>query len=32
MSEQFLYRLAWIVVGLCVAPIMAAGLAALTGD
>ena len=32
MSETLLHRLAWIVVVLCVAPILAAGLAAFTGD
>src|SRR6056297_513531 len=32
MSETLLHRLAWIVVLLCVAPILAAGLAAFTGD
>src|SRR6056297_1647949 len=32
MSERLLHRLAWIVVILCAAPILAAGLAALTGD
>src|SRR6056297_1390839 len=32
MSERLLHRLAWIVVILCVAPILAAGLAAFTGD
>ena len=32
MSERFLHRLAWIVVALCVAPIVAAALAALGGD
>src|SRR6056297_916674 len=32
MSESLLHKLAWIVVALCVAPILAAALAALTGD
>src|SRR6056297_1877911 len=32
MSETLLHRLAWVVVVLCVAPILAAGLAAFTGD
>ena len=32
MSERFLHRLAWIFVILCIAPILAAGLAAFTGD
>jgi len=31
-TERLLHRLAWIVVALCVAPILAAVLAALTGD
>jgi len=32
MTERLLHRLAWIVVALCVAPILAAALSALTGD
>ena len=32
LSESFLHRLAWIVVALCLAPIVAAALAAFTGD
>ncbi len=32
MGERLLHRLAWIVVALCLAPIVAAVLAALTGD
>ncbi|SLN14348.1 Putative 2-aminoethylphosphonate transport system permease protein PhnU [Roseovarius albus] len=32
MSERLLYRLAWVAVIVCVAPILAAGLAALAGD
>jgi len=32
MSESLLHRLAWIIVIVCVAPILAAGLAAFTGD
>ena len=32
MSERLLHRLAWIAVILCVAPIVAAALAAFTGD
>lgn len=32
MSERLLHRLAWIVVIACIAPILAAGLAAFTGD
>lgn len=31
-TERFLHRLAWIVVAVCVAPIIAAALAAFTGD
>ncbi|MEQ9259113.1 MAG: iron ABC transporter permease [Roseovarius sp.] len=32
MTERLLHRLAWIVAALCVAPILAAALAAFTGD
>ncbi len=32
MSERLLYRLAWGIAALCVAPIVAAALAAVTGD
>jgi len=32
MTERLLYRLAWVVVILCVAPIVAAALAAFSGD
>ena len=32
MSERLLHRLAWVAVILCVAPIVAAALAAFTGD
>lgn len=32
MSEKTLHRLAWLVVAICVAPILAAALSALTGD
>ena len=32
MSESLLHRLAWIIVALCVAPIVASALAAFTGD
>ncbi len=32
MSERLLHRLAWVVVAFCVAPILAAAFAALTGD
>jgi len=32
MSERLLHRLAWVVVAFCVAPIVAAALAALSGD
>lgn len=32
MSERFLHNLAWIATALCVAPILAAALSALTGD
>ena len=32
MTERLLHRMAWIVVALCVAPILAAALSALTGD
>src|SRR6056297_2047484 len=32
MSESLLHRLAWIIVALCVAPIIASALAAFTGD
>ncbi|QFT93768.1 Putative 2-aminoethylphosphonate transport system permease protein PhnU [Roseovarius sp. THAF9] len=32
MSESLLHRLAWIIVALCVAPILASALAAFTGD
>ena len=32
MSETLLHRLAWVVVALCLAPILAAGLSAFTGD
>lgn len=32
MSERMLHGLAWIVVAICVAPILAAALSALTGD
>lgn len=32
LTERLLHRLAWIVVALCVAPILAAALAAFTGD
>ncbi len=32
MSETLLHRLAWVVVALCVAPIVAAALSALAGD
>ncbi len=32
MTERLMYRLAWLVAALCVAPIFAAALAAFTGD
>ena len=32
MSERLLYGLAWVVAAICVAPIVAAALAALAGD
>ncbi|MFU8836238.1 MAG: iron ABC transporter permease, partial [Roseovarius sp.] len=32
MSERLLHRLSWVVVALCLAPIVAAVLAALAGD
>lgn len=32
MTERLLYRLAWVAVAFCVAPIVAAALAAFTGD
>ena len=32
MSETVLHRLAWVFVAICVAPILAAGLSAFTGD
>ena len=32
MTERLLHRLAWVIAALCVAPILAAGLAAFTGD